>query len=634
MRPQIRLNTSSNGRANGSSSSIEMQPLKSSSFDDEDDEDDNEMFVVVPTGYRKRRWTILLVLLPCTLLFVTAFYFQSVGNKNNKKKSIAEATNSNLLLETITNSNYTMVPQDLLDRNLYSTSDFVNSLGIQPVGWERPNADPNVWGPCRFTTPRSINWNESSKSNSHNDNPEHFIYQKKRTSASFQKKNPNANNGWCRPGFLIIGAGKCGTSSLYHYLVGHPRVLPAIEKQVHYFKYHDNREPLEWYYGYFPTPYSFLSHGGLVTGEASPGYLPYPAVARNAYKAWKGTYQKDGAGVASQNKPLANFLIHPDHQSWIPTHPPKIVVVGRNPMDRIYSSYKYNYVVPTLQLLRKYGHPNPKYTIEKNHKDDAYYEPYLFTLEEFIRAELKQLRGCLYDWGPQKTYQQWSRDGTYKEAIQLRNGPYKIGNVNTANATANSSKTNVPPPLIDLDGICYGGKVSKTVHREQWKEMIPNNPQKYVMNRNLHLTQAFIGRSLYVYPLEWWYLNFVENNKDSDDTAITFVCTEDLAKAETLIDLTARLGLPEFDGFDEIVAKGAYNVGGHRGYDEATSWEELEKENNTISTTKIKKNNNDQTDPTMTNGIPLSKELYQELKEFIKPHNERLFALTGKRCDW
>jgi hypothetical protein len=42
--------------------------------------------------------------------------------------------------------------------------------------------------------------------------------------------------GMCRPGFIIIGAGKCGTSSLYHYLTSHPRVLPASEKQIHYFR--------------------------------------------------------------------------------------------------------------------------------------------------------------------------------------------------------------------------------------------------------------------------------------------------------------------------------------------------------------------------------------------------------------
>ena len=30
-------------------------------------------------------------------------------------------------------------------------------------------------------------------------------------------------------------------SSLYHYLTSHPRVLPAKEKQIHYFKVHQRR---------------------------------------------------------------------------------------------------------------------------------------------------------------------------------------------------------------------------------------------------------------------------------------------------------------------------------------------------------------------------------------------------------
>jgi hypothetical protein len=41
----------------------------------------------------------------------------------------------------------------------------------------------------------------------------------------------------CRPSFIIIGAGKSGTSSLYKYLLGHPKNLPCRVKQTHYFKY-------------------------------------------------------------------------------------------------------------------------------------------------------------------------------------------------------------------------------------------------------------------------------------------------------------------------------------------------------------------------------------------------------------
>ena len=78
--------------------------------------------------------------------------------------------------------------------------------------------------------------------------------------------------GHCRPGFLIIGQGKCGTSSLYHYLTAHPRVLPASEKQVHYFLYHTHQS-LKWYYSHFPGIESFLGRGALMTGEASPGYM-------------------------------------------------------------------------------------------------------------------------------------------------------------------------------------------------------------------------------------------------------------------------------------------------------------------------------------------------------------------------
>ena len=118
-----------------------------------------------------------------------------------------------------------------------------------------------------------------------------------------------------------------------------------------------------------------------------------------------------------------------------------------------------------------------------------------------------------------------------------------------------------------------------------------------------------------------------------------FVCTEDLNKVDTLNDLTAKLGLPKYDGFDQVLNEGAYNVGGHRGYDKATTWEELELEKATIvEKVDAFKDGDKQTTTTastsMTNGIPLPDDLYLELKDFIDPMNERLFALTGKRCDW
>ena len=58
---------------------------------------------------------------------------------------------------------------------------------------------------------------------------------------SYPNKKEEYLGGLCRPGFLIIGQGKCGTSSLYKYLTGHDRVLPAVRKQIHYFIFNTNK---------------------------------------------------------------------------------------------------------------------------------------------------------------------------------------------------------------------------------------------------------------------------------------------------------------------------------------------------------------------------------------------------------
>lgn len=86
------------------------------------------------------------------------------------------------------------------------------------------------------------------------------------------------------PEFLIIGAQRCGTTSLYKYLSEHPQFRSATlrTKGVHFF---DTRydKGMAWYRAHFPTrlyrAYFKARHGaGLVTGEASPYYLFHPQV--------------------------------------------------------------------------------------------------------------------------------------------------------------------------------------------------------------------------------------------------------------------------------------------------------------------------------------------------------------------
>ena len=79
------------------------------------------------------------------------------------------------------------------------------------------------------------------------------------------------------PDFLIIGAQRCGTTSLYRYLDQHPQVIGAApSKGVHYFDVNHERS-LRWYRAHFPTERTRERAGsGAVTGEASPYYVFHP----------------------------------------------------------------------------------------------------------------------------------------------------------------------------------------------------------------------------------------------------------------------------------------------------------------------------------------------------------------------
>ena len=79
------------------------------------------------------------------------------------------------------------------------------------------------------------------------------------------------------PDFLIIGAQRCGTTSLYRYLEKHPQVIGAApSKGVHYFDVHHERS-LRWYRAHFPTRRRRERAGRrAVTGEASPYYVFHP----------------------------------------------------------------------------------------------------------------------------------------------------------------------------------------------------------------------------------------------------------------------------------------------------------------------------------------------------------------------
>lgn len=78
------------------------------------------------------------------------------------------------------------------------------------------------------------------------------------------------------PDFLIVGAQRSGTTSLYRYLAEHPAVAPPVRKEIQYFSLHYERGE-DWYRTHFP-----LARRRRVTFEATPYYLFHPAAPARA----------------------------------------------------------------------------------------------------------------------------------------------------------------------------------------------------------------------------------------------------------------------------------------------------------------------------------------------------------------
>lgn len=74
------------------------------------------------------------------------------------------------------------------------------------------------------------------------------------------------------PNFLIIGARKAGTTSLYQYLRDHSQVFMSHKKELNFFEAEFNgSRGLRWYEQHFEG-----AGDAIAVGEASPSYTRYP----------------------------------------------------------------------------------------------------------------------------------------------------------------------------------------------------------------------------------------------------------------------------------------------------------------------------------------------------------------------
>ena len=112
-----------------------------------------------------------------------------------------------------------------------------------------------------------------------------------------------------QPSFIIAGAQRAGTTTLYRVLSEHPAVArPTASKGIGYFDLHYARGP-RWYRGHFPLAWGARrTHGPDATTFESSGY----------------------------------YLFHPLAASRIAHDLPdvKVVVMVREPVERAYSAHK------------------------------------------------------------------------------------------------------------------------------------------------------------------------------------------------------------------------------------------------------------------------------------------------------
>jgi hypothetical protein len=111
------------------------------------------------------------------------------------------------------------------------------------------------------------------------------------------------------PSFIVIGASRCGTTSLFAALNAHPQVFrPTVNKGVNYFDLNYHRGP-NWYRGHFPIAGIARSRvSGPVTFEASGYYLFHPFALERLARDMPST---------------------------------KLVAMLRDPVERAYSAFKH-----------------------------------------------------------------------------------------------------------------------------------------------------------------------------------------------------------------------------------------------------------------------------------------------------
>ena len=162
------------------------------------------------------------------------------------------------------------------------------------------------------------------------------------------------------PSFIIVGAVRCGTTSLYYNICEHSCVLPAAYDEIGFFD--SNYElGINWYKSMFPTKFKkkkIESKTGIcITGEDTPFYF------------W------DKNAINRIKKEIPKI---------------KLIVLLRNPIDRAYSNYHLGVRLGSETLSFEESIKKEIELLEKNNDIESN------NIEKFLRPRSYIAKGLYY----------------------------------------------------------------------------------------------------------------------------------------------------------------------------------------------------------------------------------------------
>lgn len=273
------------------------------------------------------------------------------------------------------------------------------------------------------------------------------------------------------PNFLIVGAARSGTTSMYYYLKEHPNIFMSPVKEINYFSINYSHYSIGYYENFFNKA---IFENAI--GEASPSYL------------W------------TEKTPERIKKHIPDC---------KIIIILRDPIDRFFSDHRYlwyNYkindqICDILEEIKIYG--VEQFLISSPLvKKGLYFHAVKSYLKQFGSSNIKvmlfdDLKHSLYKI-LNEVYSFLGVDDNFKPKIKVYNSRKEINTYSLKNVCLyNLSKKNyIEEKFEKLKRL-----VVRSISKEKYSNDLVYQKELHLYLKNIYkedvvMTEDLIGRNL------------------------------------------------------------------------------------------------------------------------------------------